>query len=731
MLFIDTIKTYFKSVILLGLIAVLGNPLESSATSLNEELASSSAPAAGSVAGRKLEEAFYIFDVGQGNSQLAIYFDQLGKPFGILYDCGSSAQTVNSKFLQLRSKSTIDELMVFFSKKREKTEVSAGEFDFGSSEEEESPIKKKGRASIDSTGSATSTTSTNTTTSVMSGGAAKVRPETSVSEQIKTALGQLQDLFVVLSHPDRDHINLLKESVPEKLNVLFILSGDFFRESDGDDKKEAEKADDKLKTDVKNLFQFIAARKKRASLKEETEEISAKKTGTIKKAGRRSAAAKKSAGISVGTELGETHVTLPYFWTSTSTSEYYPLEYQKVLKVILTNKEGEGAEEKSQLSNAIKRHTPDFFQGNFKEFLQKVQSMQPQATQALTFYEKYLEGELLSNIYIWAMNHVSDDINNHSLVMSFCMPSLQKAFICTGDAGHEVFQRIEQHIRDKKLLSNDASSSPDASSSVAPPQLKVSEKVNKFLYNGQSSNHYTVLLMLPHHGSRGNESVTMLDLFRPHILGISAGAGSLYNHPSEELIKNYQELYRGNEHLEDRKKEVWKRYALKGPSYHYMTFKSIRADQKGKTITEPRLKTVDPEKDLPILSPNVVGTIRITKDQFFMEHSSFFELNGSFYHIDLKSSSFEVEGSSRIKKEEIMVDLSKSDKVKMGSEVVKIKVKQKDKGEIVFQKTEDDPNIFLSEDHKKILLALDIPYQEGTLTELRRKYYLGIEFNLD
>lgn len=48
-----------------------------------------------------------------------------------------------------------------------------------------------------------------------------------------------------------------------------------------------------------------------------------------------------------------------------------------------------------------------------------------------------------------------------------------------------------------------------------------------------------------------------------------------------------------------------------------------------------------------------------------------------------------------------------------------------------FQRTEDDPNVFLTRDSKKMLLALDIPYRDGKTVKTIRKFYLGKRIKLD
>ena len=65
-------------------------------------------------------EAFYIFSVGQGNAQLAVYSN-----FSVLYDCGSKSSSSYSKVYDLHR----EEYELFLKKKAEKIDI--GDMDFG------------------------------------------------------------------------------------------------------------------------------------------------------------------------------------------------------------------------------------------------------------------------------------------------------------------------------------------------------------------------------------------------------------------------------------------------------------------------------------------------------------------------------------------------------------------------------------------------------------------------
>ncbi|OJX10447.1 MAG: hypothetical protein BGO77_02410 [Caedibacter sp. 37-49] len=344
----------------------------------------------------ELKDAFYIFNVGQGNSQLAIYAEGLEEPFGVLYDCGTSAQTVSDKILKSQAANKKKKAFLVkndFSRQPEQLVLSSG-VAVSSSESKDKNIileeKKQEEASHESLPSSQGS---------FSNEAKKEKRITSITTSIKSSLETIKNLFVILSHPDKDHINLLEESLPNNLNVLFILCGNFFMESESED----------LKTDVGNLFSFIEKRKRTSSK--------------------------------------ETYVTLPYFWPSESINPYSVLQYKSVREYVEFYPQ-------LALPQDINRHIPESFQGQFSTFLQKMiivdqqDQIEDKSKESTSpFYQKYLGKPQLNNIYIWSMNQISDDINNHSSVVSFRMPNLEKTFICTGDAGPEVFQKIQKKVR--------------------------------------------------------------------------------------------------------------------------------------------------------------------------------------------------------------------------------------------------------------------------------------------
>ncbi|MBN9413092.1 MAG: hypothetical protein J0H12_04130 [Candidatus Paracaedimonas acanthamoebae] len=616
-----------------------------------------------------LKDAFYIFNVGQGNSQLAIYAEGLEEPFGVLYDCGTSAQTVSDKILKFQSANKKKKPFLVRKNLGSQPEelVLSGNTAISTAEakdKETPPIEEK--HSPHSGGSSPSSQGS------LSNEAKIEKRTTSITTGIRAELQKIKNLFVILSHPDKDHINLLEESLPNTLNVLFILCGNFFMESESDD----------LKTDVGNLFSCIEKRKRTSSR--------------------------------------ETYVTLPYFWTSKFINPYSSLRYHAVESYV-------SSYSSLPLPQDIDRHIPEAYQGDFSAFLTRMidvkrqEGLEDKTKESNSpFYTQYIEKPHLKDIYLWSMNHISDDINNHSAVISFRMPNLEKTFICTGDAGPEVFQKIQKKVI-KKSLQQD-----DTSMELITPQEGMRHFIDAQLQGKINSAPYIILLMLPHHGAKGNFSLPMLDLFMPHILGISAGAGSMYNHPNTILIEGYQKEYKKAPHLLERQKKFWEQYKAKIMHY-YVTFRDKNKphpEDPTKTIKVQTARLQELEKEeLPILATGIAGTIYVDKDSYYAQYISYFQYEERSYKIKFKKSAFEHDRSLGQLMEG--AEIQGSSKVNLPDNIQKIKYSGVEfirKKKHIF-----DKGIFLSPDAKQLLLPLGIKYSDGKKDKIVWKFYLGYQ----
>lgn len=499
------------------------------------------------------KETFYLFNVGQGNSQLAIYDEGLETPFGVLYDCGSSSQTVNEKILKTRFSNT--SFKSFVSLK------PSGTNDAPSPDVDDSDDDEVRRS--DSSASIGSSISME----------AQTVEKKDLKKDHSSHLPNIQDiikkhnlkrLFVFLSHADKDHINLLQESIPDDLPISLILCGHFFAESDSKKNTQTSSTteEDKSKTNVQNLFKYIQSKQ-------------------------------------------DIQVILPYHWGDK--------HYTQIENFIQSGKSLD-----KKLQNHLvedKEHTPPSFHGTLRDFLKQALIEKNKTTQNphLSNMEvnvpidssSTFDSDSLDNIYIWNLNKISKDPNNQCPIISLQMPSIKKTFICTGDAHDEVFGDIIQYVPNYKQL--------------------ISQYVN--------ANDYTVVLMLPHHGSEGNTSFRMIKLFKPHALGIAAGSGGQYEHPRTATIKEYKSYYKTKKSLQRRLKRFWNTFSSQEP-YYYLSF-GDSATKRHRLDAEKFLK---PKKfPLLIVCPNISGNIRI-QQEFTAQFHHLFTYGTQDYRVDFKKS---------------------------------------------------------------------------------------------
>ena len=153
------------------------------------------------------KEEFYVFDVGQGNSQLILYKEA---KLGFLYDCGTSSKQKHPKLQSLQN----EDWNVFLTKKifpKKKLQHIIIEEDDSDelmqlSESESKSMSNKESDEIEN-----------------------------ISNSIRSIIenAALKWLIIFLSHPDKDHISLVNyNAIPIGLKTLAFLGGDFLGKED-------------------------------------------------------------------------------------------------------------------------------------------------------------------------------------------------------------------------------------------------------------------------------------------------------------------------------------------------------------------------------------------------------------------------------------------------------------------------------------------------------------------
>lgn len=414
-------------------------------------------------------EEFYLFDVGQGSCHFAVYKKS---EIGILFDAGSKNSRKLGKIKELQT--SLEETLFFYNKKTaidktniEKNKVTERQYNISTHNISDFSLSQSKIEDIDMTFDRDQYDEKSNLI--------KTR------EEIYSAINKykLKHLFVFLSHPDEDHINLItktkkgKSIFPDGLSITAFLSGDFLGHAS---------------SDVSSVLKYLFTRDK-------------------------------------------TWVELPYYWNYKGSL----MPKKENLKKINTYASLKEEIQKGDLDDVYSLFEDNTFPNNIqvrynqtsnfpysldwllsytKEKTDKRNAFSSHITQSLpadvlndnpfTYINSNAKNDM-KNIKVYSMNRMFGNINSQSSIMAFYFPSLTLEVVCTGDSHPESFDHLS-------------------------PPIKLGEK------------KYCTALILPHHGSSKNFSPKMIEVFQPDIFLISAGLTS-YEHPEDSLIKAYRELY--------------------------------------------------------------------------------------------------------------------------------------------------------------------------------------------
>ena len=199
-----------------------------------------------------------------------------------------------------------------------------------------------------------------------------------------------------------------------------------------------------------------------------------------------------------------------------------------------------------------------------------------------TIYPIVIFFYFFKNIKIAHINFPFKDVNSQSAIVELKMPKLKMQFFLTGDASEETFALLAQDCR-------------------------------TFFKKEEG---YTSLVMLPHHGSIENKSIHLFNLFKPDILGISAGKAKSI-HPSKEIIDWIENCYKES--------SFFKNFEPIGEKNTLLAF------QNGKA------RLLDKNK-VPFICTNTLGSIKVTQNGFLCSFSSQIKINEKFFQIKYSHS---------------------------------------------------------------------------------------------
>lgn len=438
------------------------------------------------------DEFFHQFDVGQGNCQLVTYISTDGTQVGVMYDAGTSSQQQHLKFQQNPRKR---ELI---------SNAPLSVFDF--------PVESASRDGSHSSSDDSAATTISAETQ---------KRNVSIIDTIQEKCKCLNHLFVFLSHPDRDHINLLKDVIPSNIDITVFLCGDWLGDGGANDKY------DDVSIYVKGVLDFLTKRIKNRGLGD-----------------------------------GQTNFSLPYYWSSA------PIAYRDIKKSLLGRKVTTLIAADSSLSRGIaarrnfatrdlfdlfkidfqqQRHVPSqIFKGNLRKLVGHAMGQGDIPTKAAASLAKIPGMEtIFQYVYIWSLNQAADDANNQSAIVSCSLPDKKMTFVFSGDAHDLVFKN--------------AGLDEDEPEEAA------------WIRDTLGRDDHLVWLTLPHHGSANNESFFAWNLFKPSGILVSAGNYKDFGHPSYDLISRIAKT----------KSKIW-RFGMQVMDEHYR-FLAFDKNKTGKT----------------------------------------------------------------------------------------------------------------------------------------------------
>lgn len=321
-----------------------------------------------------IADRFYIFDVGKGNCQLAIFEEE---NIGILYDCGSISGKKPAKFF---STITEEKWYKIYQKQTEKREIPTNfvfEEDLDSTDEELQNLKTEENSKSD--GNTSENKNSQMSISFM---------DDNVKPSIGSDLTDLNHLFIILSHPEQDHINLINSTtIPSEIPITVLCEGDWFGHNTADVTKVLNFLKERSNTCIDFPFYW-------GGLVGINEKVSYKKFLEI--------FIKDDNNFTKTLKLCNGKTIIP------------SLSLETIYDVILRN---------ADKRNHFKSFTDILYVDDYSYVYNPL-------------------FQTLQNIKIAHINLPFNDVNSQSAIVEIKMPKLGMQFFLTGDASNETFARI-------------------------------------------------------------------------------------------------------------------------------------------------------------------------------------------------------------------------------------------------------------------------------------------------
>jgi hypothetical protein len=547
-------------------------------------------------------EEFYIFPMGQGNSQLIVYHNETER-IGVLYDLGSKSLQMHPKFAPRGRWDKITKDLLKEKRSNKNKELKSVSI----------PVNYKYMLSTPSKiTESQEPVSLNAKLSTPQREIVKSELQTF----IKKELTDLKHLFIFLSHSDEDHINFINsKSIPNDVPITIFLAGDWFGNVGcAKNKTNITKA-------VKGVLAFLRER-----MQQNPE---------------------------------NTYFNFPYYNNFSITKNGGPsIDFNVFVRQSLIDREVDSTLLEELSNHCLKTNfdapVPEFFSGSFTDlynsvFLEAsahVSTSHGLMTAAAGGAPEDFEDYVKRHIHIWSLNHQTDDINGHSMVVSCTLPTLNMSIVLTGDALHSVFQRIASQYRGQDFR-------------------QILESKYPTLIHSQ----HIVTFMLPHHASEENSSGVALRFFTPDVFGIPAGDGGQYGHPSFSLIQGIKDMYDGQRMIT----RFYQRFALQ----KNLDFIAIHEDKH--VLVKATGYTP------PFLSPNLYGCIKWDKSGIYTNFDNIVDVRGDRYSILYSSHTWEANKG-------ILKKMKKGSKHK----ITALFAQDTDKSQLmdIVEKSSDDPDYY-------------------------------------
>ncbi len=423
--------------------------------------------------------AMYTFNVGQGNCQLAKYRvqntdDDTHKIIGFLVDCGKKEVNYDEKFAYIPN-NYVKIIESGKSSPMDRSNPTDVKVDYSSI------------PPTDIQGATNSKYSEVVFAESAQHDNRKNDRQSKLFEHVKSCLSDIHLLIIFLSHLDEDYINKVKDVVIQlngKPSIISFLCGNFLENSTGDVQK------------VKNHLNSISC------------------------------------------------MFYPYYWSGENE------DYSDFFSGNLMN-----------LLNKAKQYRRSSCTGDTDKQAQYYKQMRTYYNNVLESFKNQLEA-MQDHVNIFSMNTKKASTgtenakaNPCSTIVQFTFPNKTPNhytdFICTGDAEISTVNEMQQG-HNKEHYENISQNNNGLDKTIFNSKSNLLKKKHLYLgllMDNSKESHKClrlmmptsdVILTIPHHGSstkNQNTALTsLMNIFKPHALIVSAGSGSKYGHPDTGFV---------------------------------------------------------------------------------------------------------------------------------------------------------------------------------------------------